>query len=431
MEPRQRIDVTQTQRLQLNLRLQSSIQILRADAAGLTRYLEETAAENPALQLAPPTLSPQDWLPRWAGLVGSAGGMPADALADVAPSLMAHVMAGIERLFPRGPQRRIALALAEVLEPSGWLGQSPEEVAARIGSPLPEVEAVLSGLQGIEPAGLFARDLRDCLRLQAEDQGLNDGLMRLVIRHLDLLAGGETARIARIAGTTEAAVLHRFRTIRSFNPKPGSQFAMGAAPVREPDLILRHDGQGWVMALNRSALPSIRVEDGRGTGRAAARAVQKLVEARNSTLLSIGGEILCRQSVALDRGLAFLEPMTMGDIATALGLHESTVSRVVAGTSMDSPRGTWWLRALFSRRMGDGAGHSGAALKARLAALVGTEDAAAPLSDQALAEALSQDGARIARRTVAKYREALDIPPAHRRRQARRLSRDRKGRVLD
>ncbi|MEY4982494.1 MAG: hypothetical protein RIR62_760 [Pseudomonadota bacterium] len=431
MEPRQRIDVTQTQRLALNLRLQSSIQILRADAAGLTRYLEETAAENPALQLSPPMLSPQDWLPRWAGLVGPAGAMPADALADVAPSLMAHVMAGVERLFPRGAERRIALALAEVLEPSGWLGQSPAEVAARTGCPLSAVEAVLDTLQRMEPAGLFARDLRDCLLLQAQDQGLADGLMRLVIRHLDLLAGGETARIARIAGVAEAAVLDRFRLIRSFNPKPGSQFATGAAPVREPDLILRHDGQGWVMALNRSALPSIRVEDGRGAGRAAARAVQKLVEARNSTLLAIGAEILRRQGAALDRGLAWLEPMTMADIATALGLHESTVSRVVAGASMDSPRGTWWLRALFSRRMGDGAGQSGAALKARLAAMVGAEDAAAPLSDQALAAALSQDGARIARRTVAKYREALDIPPAHRRRQAGRLARDRKGRVLD
>lgn len=431
MEPRQRIDVTQTQRLQLNLRLQSSIHILRADAAGLTRYLEETAAENPALQLSVPLPSPQDWLPRWTGLVGPAAGMAAETLADAAPSLMAHVMDGVERLYPRGPQRRIALALAEALEPSGWLGVTSDEVALRLGCAIAEVDAVLSTLQGMEPAGLFARDLRDCLRLQAADQGLADPLMLLVIRHLDLLAGGETARLARLAGTTEAAVLERFRTIRSFNPKPGSLFATGAAPVREPDLIARHDGKGWVLSLNRSALPSIRVEEGRGAGRAAARGILKLVEARNTTLLAVGGEILRRQSAALDRGLAALEPMTMADIATALGLHESTVSRVVAGTSLDSPRGTWWLRALFSRRMGEGAGQSGAALKARLAALVGAEDPASPLSDQSLAEALSQDGAKIARRTVTKYREALDIPPAHRRRRAGRLARDRKGRVLD
>lgn len=427
MEPRQRI--TQTQRMQLNLQLHASIRVLRADAEGLTRFLEDMAAENPALVLRAPQLSPQDWLPRWAGLVGGSGGMPVEALAAAAPSLMAHVTEAIDRLFPKGPARRIALALAEGLEPSGWLGVSPAALAIRLGVAEADVEAVLATLQRIEPAGLFARDLRDCLRLQAMELGQADAVMLAVIRHLDMIAAGEVARVARLAEATEAEVMARFRVIRSMNPKPGTQFVAAAAPVREPDLIARRDAEGWVLALNRSALPDLRVEAGRGAGRAAARGIERMVTARNDTLLRVGREVLRRQQRAFEHGLAALEPMTMAEVASVLDLHESTISRIVAGTSLDTPLGTWWLRALFSRRMGEGPAQSAAALRARLADLVAGEDAAAPLSDQELAERLGVDGARVARRTVAKYRQMLDIPPAHRR--LRRSLRDRKGRVSD
>lgn len=427
MEPRQRI--TQTQRMQLNLRLHTSIRVLRADAEGLTRFLEEQAAENPALVLRAPQVSPQDWLPRWAGLVGGLGGMPVEGLAAAPPSLMAHVTAAIDRLFPRGPARRIALALAEALEPSGWLGIAPETLAQRLRVAGAEVEAVLAALQQIEPAGLFARDLRDCLRLQAVELGQADAVMLAVIRHIDVMAAGEVARIARMADTTEADVMARFRLIRSMNPKPGTQFSSAAAPVREPDLIARRDAEGWVLSLNRSALPDLRVEPGRGAGRAAARGIERMVAARNHTLLRLGREVLRRQQAAFEHGLGALEPMTMAEAAGVLDLHESTVSRIVAGASLDTPRGTWWLRALFSRRMGDGPGQSGAALRARLAELVAAEDAGNPLSDDALAERLGADGAQVARRTVAKYRHMLDIPPAYRRR--RRPLCDRKGRVPD
>lgn len=426
MDQGARIKVSQRQRLQLNLQLQASIRVLRADAAGLTRYLEEQAAENPALVLERHLPTVQDWLPRWSGLIPQAG-PGVEGAASHAPSLIAHVLAAVDRITPQGRPRRIAFALAEALEPSGWLGTAPDRIALRLGVPLPEVEAVLGLLQGIEPAGLFARDLRDCLRLQAEDAGLADPLMRLVIEHLDLLAAGEIARLARMGKTTEEEVLVRFRAIRGFNPKPGASFAAPAAPVREPDLLLRRVAEGWVVELNRSALPAISVAAGRGRGRGAARGVQRLVESRNATLLRVGQEILRRQTDALDRGLTALAPMTMGDVAEALELHESTVSRVVSGTSVDTPRGTWWLRHLFGAALGEGPGQSGAALKARIAELVAAEDAARPLSDQALVEVLAQGGVTIARRTVAKYREAMDIPPAHRRRT--RAADDRKRRL--
>lgn len=415
MPHRQRIGVTTTQRLNLSVALQASIRILRADAAGLTRYLEEQAAENPALMLGPPPAS--DWLPRWDAMFQGRE-PPPDHAESAAPSLIAHVTDWLSRQGFTAAETRIALALAENLEPSGWLGAPLARIAAETRSPLPQVEAVLTRLQRIEPAGLFARSLAECLRLQALAEGAPDPVLLGVIDNLDLVATGDIARLARKLGVTDPAVAQAIRSIRAMNPKPGTSFDMLAAPIREPDLIARKGDLGWTVALNRSSLPSVEVAPGRGKGQGPARAVLRLVEARNATLLRVGQEILRRQQAALEEGAARLLPMTMADIAAALGLHESTISRVVAGTSVDTPRGTLWLRALFSARMGDDSapGLSAAALRARLAELIAREDRAHPRSDEALARLLSTEGAVVARRTIAKYREMQGIPPAHRRR---------------
>ena len=434
MSQRPRITVTQTQRLQLNLGLHAAIRLLRADAAGLTRYLEEVAADNPALKLDPPPLpGPGEWLPRWSRVfAASEAGHPEQAAAG--PSLMAHVLAAIDRHMTTPADRHIALALAEALEPSGWLGQSVAAIAAALHVKPREVEAVVRRLQEIEPAGLFARDLAECLRLQAQDEGCYDEVMALMLGNLDLLASGDLARLATIAKVDQAQIVQRFRLIRAMNPKPGSDFDALAAPrLREPDLLARRDASmGWEVTLNRSSLPALRLVDpgvggagvgGAGVGGAAAlaaaKAVQRLVQARNSTLLRVGREILQRQIGALSQGAGALVPMTMAEVAHALDLHESTISRVVSGTSVDTPLGVWWLRRLFSQGLGDeqnGALVSGAALRDQLSRAVAAEDKAAPLSDEALAGLLGQNGSTIARRTVAKYRAMLRIPPAHRRR---------------
>lgn len=413
------IKVTQSQRLQLNTSLQASIRLLRADASGLTRYLEEQAAENPAIRLhrVPPT--PGEWLPRWQGVWSSGAGEDATSrIAAAAPSLVSHVVAEITRLDLSEPDRRIALALVEALEPSGWLGAPLPSIAAAVKVPVPAVEAVLDRVQRIDPPGLFARNLRECLFLQAREEGFADAVLTTVLAHLDLLAKGDLTRIARLGGITEAQVEACFRRIRRLDPKPGARFATHAAPVREPDLLVRQGAAGWEVSLNRSALPTIAVASGRGPGHAAARSLARLVDNRNATLLRVGQEILRRQGVALDRGLTALAPMTMAEVARSLDLHESTVSRIVAGVAIDTPLGTWWLRALFGGARGaDGAALSVAALRARLAEAVAAEDPAHPLSDAALTDLLTQAGAEVARRTVADYRKALGIPPAHRRRQ--------------
>ncbi|MBL9050620.1 MAG: RNA polymerase factor sigma-54 [Tabrizicola sp.] len=415
MKSRNRISVEQTQRMALTTGLATSIRILRADAAGLSRYLEEQAAENPQIILTRPQV--QEWLPRWKSAFGGDSERPEQEAA--APSLVSQVLAMIEALRLDATEGRIAMALAEALEPSGWLGRSLQAIAAQTGTGVPAVEAVLHRLQQrAEPTGLFARNLAECLRLQAEEAGELDRVMVAVLDRLDLLAKGEVERIAREAGVTVAEVRASVGKLRSYDPKPGAGFEAFSAPVREPDLIAEKGASGWMVSLNRSALPAVTVAEGRAKGRAEARALIKMIEGRNATLLSVGQAVLARQAAALETGTGALVPMTMAEIAETLGLHESTVSRVVAGTAVDTPRGTWWLRALFTQAAREG-GPAAGALRDRLARLVADEDPDAPLSDEALAAALAEGGAPIARRTVAKYRTMLNLPPAHRRRRRR------------
>jgi RNA polymerase sigma-54 factor len=392
--------------------LATSIRILRADAAGLSRYLEEAAAENPQIILTKPQV--QDWIPRWKSAFAGDAERPEQEAAG--PSLVSHVLGLIDSLRLDPTETRIAMALAEALEPSGWIGRALPAIAAQLTVSLPAVERVLHRLQaGAEPTGLFARNLAECLRLQAAEAQELDRPMQALLAHLDLLAKGDLDRIAREAGLELADLRQAFGRLRSYDPKPGAAFEAFAAPVREPDLIAEKGASGWIVSLNRSALPSVTVAEGRAKGRAEARALIKMIEGRNATLLSVGQDILARQSAALDHGMGALVPMTMAEVAEAQGLHESTISRVVAGTAVDTPRGTWWLRALFTKAPREG-GPAAGALRDRLARLVAEEDPDHPLSDDALARALAEGDAPIARRTVAKYRAMLNLPPAHRRR---------------
>lgn len=427
MKSPNRTTLTTTQRLQLNLGLAASIRLLRQDASGLAMYLEEQAAENPHLRLTDAAPDPGDWLPRWRGAFSS--GSAIDQAPAAGPSLMGHVMAHVDRLFPAGPQRRVALVIAQALEPSGWLGRPLAEMARESGVDQPQAREVLRKLQDIDPVGLFAQNLTECLELQLAETGWLDAPMRAMLSRLDLLAAGDVPRLARLAGIDASGVVLRQRRIRSLNPKPGTLFEQGAAPVREPDLTLSRAGGTWTVALNRSALPGVSVDEAAAGGSperlAAARDILRQVQSRGATILRIGQEVFRRQRPALDHGMAALRPMTLADIATALDLHVSTVSRAVAGTSVDTPSGTFWLRGYFSQGLqqrsgGQDRGISATAMRAEIARLVANEDRRAPLSDEAMAEALAATfgGTAPARRTVAKYRAMLAIPPCRSRRTA-------------
>ena len=407
--------------LRLNAGVTASVNVLAQTSWGLRRYLEEQAQENPMLRVETVERPPRDWLPRWTSAFARAEGREAEGVA-AAPSLMAHVMAEVARQFPAGQPRRIAELLAEALEPSGWLGRPLVEIAAEARATLPEVEAVLRRLQDIEPAGLFARNLAECLELQAREAGWMNPVMRVILANLALLAQGDTVRLAALARVPEAEVLRTLRRIRTLNPKPGAQFDLGEAPLREPDLIASRGEAGWVVALNRSALPSLAVvplsrcrADPQAVAQvAAARTLMRHVAARGRTILRVGQEVLARQAAALDYGLQALVPMTMAEVAGTLDMHESTVSRAVSGTAVDTPGGTLWLRHLFTGAVG-AEGAAAGALRVRLARLVAEEDKARPLTDAELALRLDGGGA-VARRTVAKYRDLMGIPPRHRRR---------------
>jgi len=422
---RQTTRLSISQKLQLNGSLSTSIRVLRFDASGLTRYLEEQAEVNPHVVLTPAPVDMAAWLPRWTTAFAAQGIGRADAvdfasiLQAPALGLIAHVTREIERVVTTPAEREIADVFIEALEPTGWLGQSVEAIAAEAGCSVPEAARVLALLQQMEPTGLFARSLVECLRLQALEAECFDPVMACVLDHLQLVAKGNMARLATLCAVPEAQVLARVRRLRSFAPKPGTQFGQSAAVVREPDLVVAHSDVGWVVSLNRSALPDVMIAKDAVAASperlSEARDLQRMVANRNQTLLRIGQDILTRQEQVLTHGLVALKPMTMQDIALALGLHVSTISRAVAGVSVDAPRGTIWLRALFTVAVGGDGGAASGALRARLIALVGTEDRAAPYSDQALAEALSGPETPVARRTIAKYRSQLDIPPAYRR----------------
>lgn len=422
MKSRTRITIAQTQRLSLNTSLAASIRILRADAAGLNQFLEEQAAENPALVLGP--APPPDWLPRWGEALRTlrGGGDPGQIEVEAAgPSLAAHASSAIAALRLPVRAQRLADLMVLALEPSGWLGRPLDRIAAEAGASAAEAEVVLKRLQGLEPTGLFARDLAECLRLQAAEAGHLDAVMEGVLARLPLVAEGALGRLSRAIGCTPDEVAQRIRRLRGYDPKPGASFQAGAAPVAVPDLVAtRAPGGGWQVALNRSALPTLTLAGPKGAERAAAQALIRLVEGRNSTLLNVARELLRRQEDVLEAGFGALVPMTMAEVAEALGLHQTTVSRVVAGAAVDTPGGTFWLRALFSPAVRKD-GPAGGAMRDALARMVAAEDPSSPLSDADLARALAGAGAPLARRTVAKYREMLGIGPAHaRRRRPRR-----------
>jgi RNA polymerase sigma-54 factor len=421
MKSSQGISQRTTQRLSLNTGLITSIRLLKSDATGLSRYLEEKAAENPHLVLE--RRGHSEWLPRWTDAFRRMGGGDGeiDGIASAGPSLMAHVMEAVAALGFARRDQAIAEALADALEPSGWLGAPLPMVAAELRASLAEVEAVLTRLQKIEPVGLFARNLSECLILQAREAGLLDPVLDQVLQRLDLLAQGDFGRLARLIGVSEADITARLRVIRGFDPKPGARFAAFAAPIREPDLVAHKGAEGWVVTLNRSALPDVRLADlppGQAGQRSQANTLVKLVEGRNASLLRVGSAILKHQAAALDQGPQAVVAMSMAEIAAEVGLAQSTISRIVAGTAVDTPYGTWWLRALFSQAKTEG-GLTAAALREQIARLVAQEDGAHPLSDSDLAAALSDGGGEIARRTAAKYRAMQGIPPAHRRRRIR------------
>lgn len=418
----------QRQSLVMTTRMQAAVRILAMSNQALAEHLEELAQENPYLELRLPS--------SYRG--GGAGGGDSDfdavaALAEAPSGLQAHVARQIELTFRSARDRAIAEAFAEALEPTGWLGAPLAEIARGAGCAPDKAEDILAELQEFEPAGLFARNLAECLRLQARDRGLLDGAMRAVLDNLPLVAGGKLAELARIAGAAPEDIAAAIRQLRSFDPKPGLAFGDAPAPVQPPDLTVRRSRSGWEVELNRSELPAVTVAGGLDPARiadraarayardalSAARWLERTVARRHSTLLDVAVAIVRRQSGFLDQGPGHLAPLALADLAGELKLHPSTISRAMAWRRIETPRGTLPLKAFLSRAVGqpaDAEAQSRDAVLALVRRIVADENPARPLSDEAILRKANAEGAGISRRTVAKYRDLLGIPSSFERR---------------
>jgi RNA polymerase sigma-54 factor len=356
-------------------------------------------------------------------------------------SLQEHLLWQLElaKLEPR--EFAIARAIIDAISDDGYLTEPLEEIAntlrPEIECDAAEVEAVLAGVQALDPPGVGARSVGECIELQLRQldpstPGFNTAI-EIARHHLELVAERELSLLRRELRATEEEIASALALVRSCHPRPGSTVSTGSAEYVVPDVFVRRTDHGWSVEINSATLPRVRLNSsyasliGRNASHATMRAqlqearwLLKSLEIRHETLIKVARSIVERQQAFLEHGDEHMRPMILKDIAEAVGMHESTISRVTSGKYMHTPRGVFELRYFFSSQVegADGSGTSSTAIRAKIKKLVKEEDAEMPLSDGRIAELLSGEGIPVARRTVAKYREAMGIAPSNERRRA-------------
>jgi RNA polymerase sigma-54 factor len=353
---------------------------------------------------------------------------------DTAPSrrtLREHLDEQIRLGFADAGDRLVASRLLALVDGAGRLAAEDAALAAALGCREARVAAVRTRMQRFDPTGMFCRDLRECLAVQLAEKDRLDPAMRALLDNLDLLAKRDRAGLMRACGVDAEDLAEMAAEIRRLDPKPGASFDAGPVPIVVPDLLMRRapDG-GWVLELNPETLPRVLVNRGfHARALLGARSREdraflterlqsanwliKSLEQRAGTILKVAAEIVGRQDGFFRHGVGHLRPLTLRDVADEVSLHESTVSRVTANKHVATPRGTFELKYFFTTAIPGthgGETHSAEAVRHRIRALVDAEDPAAVLSDDTIVERLRQEGVDIARRTVAKYRDALRIP---------------------
>ena len=380
-----------------------------------------------------------------AGAAASDDEQEAQDRTAAAPSLQDHLR-GQLALMRLSPEDRAALwALIESLDADGYLADPLDEIAARLGSQdaaeseelLERLQCALKWLQSLEPAGVGARSLAECLTLQLRATTPQTPVHALAVDicrdHLDLLAKREFKKLAAATGADEAALRLARELIVRCDPKPGRAFGPNDATVVVPDVIVQRAGRGWKVQLNPDVMPKLRINDlyaqairgqrnGAGGGLSSrlqeARWFMKNIQQRFDTILRVSKAIVERQKSFFTHGAIAMKPLVLREIADELGLHESTISRVTTAKYMATPQGTFELKYFFGSSLNTEAGGnaSSTAVRALIQQLVAAEDTNKPLSDSQLSQMLEEQGIQVARRTVAKYREALKIAPASLRR---------------
>ena len=456
----------------LTPQLQQSIKLLQLSTVELNQEIERILMENPALEreehdegeapdsrgdhtapggetaVAAPAESAPDTAPseadwsldqagNWRGGDDEEG--ERTFAAPDTPTLREHLRGQLTLLKLGERDRAFVEILIDALDEDGYLTQSLEEIAALLP---PEIEAdpdelsiALHHLQHLEPAGVGARSPGECLALQLKncrDEPHCNLALEIVQQHLELLANRDYTRLKALTGASDDQLRGAQRLIQALNPRPGSAFAKVETRYVVPDVVVRKLRGAWRASLNPEAMPRLRINrlyaeiaaGARASGGAGissqlqeARWLIKNVQQRFDTILRVSQAIVDRQRHFLEHGEEAMRPLVLREIAETLSLHESTISRVTTQKYMATPRGTFELKYFFGSHVATEAGGaaSSTAIRALIKQLVAAEDAKAPLSDARISQILGEQGIVVARRTIAKYRESLQIPAVNQR----------------
>lgn len=489
-----RLDLRQTQSLVMTPQLQQAIKLLAASNLEIETFIAEAMEANPLLDTATPApdepergeIAAPAGEDATADQLMLAGGGEGDAPLDLSSvdrdwdtgdgearsardaewgaasasggdfdelpdweqlhaaelTLAEHLEAQIGAVTSDPQAAFIARHIIGLLDEAGYLATPLDEVADDLGVDIFDAKAALRLVQTLDPSGVGARNLAECIAIQAREADRYDPCMKALIDNLELVARGEVERLKRLCRVDDEDFADMLRELRSYNPRPGLAFAPSATSTVVPDILLTaNESGGWEIALNEDTLPKlivnrsyyVELNAGPGNRESQAWLKEKLANAhwliraldqRQKTILKTAAEIVRQQDGFFRRGVAELRPLTLREVAEKIEMHESTVSRVTSNKYLWCERGTFELKYFFTSGVAsaDGEGASSEAIKARIKALIDAETIKDILSDQQLAEMLQKEGFDLARRTVAKYREAIGLGSSAERRRAKKLA---------
>ena len=343
--------------------------------------------------------------------------------------------------FNDDEDKKIAEILIDYVDENGWITENLEDIEEFSGFKLNQIEKVLERMQSFEPNGVFARNLKECLKIQLINENNLDSKKEIIIENIDLLGSGNIKGLQKLTGLKEEKLKDEIRLIRALNPKPGSKYSTDNDNIFHPDVIVTKNNSDWAVELNHGTLPKININEdyvkeierlqcGESDKKFineslnSARWLLKAIQQRNVTTLKISSEIVNQQKEFFEKGKKYLKPMVLKDVAKKINMHESTVSRVTSDKLMLTPRGVFEMKLFFSASISstkEGETHSAESVRESLKKLISSEPVNNPLSDEMLVEKLQDEGIDLARRTVAKYRELLNIPASSVRRKIMKI----------
>jgi len=352
-----------------------------------------------------------------------------------AETLKEHLLWQLEMEHFEPREVVVGQAIVDYINDDGYLTETPSGILATLPADgafsIDEVEATLAKVQVLDPVGVGARDLAECVRVQLgllrTDTPGRELAIRITEDSLGLVADNELAMLRRNLSASDEELEQALELIKACHPRPGSAISNETPEYIIPDVYIRKQDNRWVVEVNRSTSPKLHINQAYASALASGEAHSTLrsqlqearwlirsLEIRNETLLKVAICIVERQVDFLEHGEEAMKPMVLRDVAEAVEMHESTISRVTTNKYMHTPRGVFEFRYFFSSQLSsaDGSGESSTAVRARIKRLIGEENPLKPLSDSKLAQLLEAEGSNVARRTVAKYREALNIPPS-------------------